>query len=77
MRTALDDAVDTFAIEMKKRLRERGEQGARGWDTDPVQEIAQDMQDDAIRVRHAGGDKEVDIANRAMFLWHRKNRTEE
>lgn len=70
----IEQAVDKFAADMKRRMIEKAAEGKKGWDSPGQKEfIRQDMMDDAL-ASHPDylGDKPdlyVDIANRAMMLW--------
>ncbi len=64
---ALNTCVDAFALEMKKKLRQKFLEGRHGWDSP-------DWPKDDIRRRmyeHIDKGDPVDVANFAMFLWNR------
>lgn len=68
----LSAVVDGFADAMKARLAEKAHEGYRGWDDfSQMGEIWQALRRDA---RDDRSDKTVDIANRAMMVWHFKQR---
>lgn len=84
----LNAAVDAFASAMKARLLEKVEAGYTGWDGgEPLSHIANNMAYDAGNIEEVlfGGPGTaylvegiiepltVDVANRAMFLWHRRD----
>lgn len=68
-------AVDEFAEEMKEKLLTKAAHNWHGWDKLDVYWL-RDCEDRLQRhaaelVRHGGGDqREVDIANFAMFHWY-------
>lgn len=80
----LGSAVDGFAAVMKARLERKALDGYTGWD-DPAKvadiSLTTFLLSDALSYSHemtlgGGGtnpDLLVDIANRAMFLWLRKD----
>lgn len=66
---ALDACVDDFADAMKRKLCQKGMQGAYGWD-DPEwtrEEIMQRLRD------HIKKGDMVDVANFAMFAWNKES----
>lgn len=64
------DCVDDFAEAMKQKLRFKYDEGQRGWDN-PAWRV-----DDVISrlTTHVGKGDMVDVANFAMFAWHKKGR---
>ena len=75
----LMQAVDQFATELKRRLIEKLDEGETGWDgVNPNKEgeiVSSDgLIDDAAADLElvARNEKEIDIAARMMFLWHRR-----
>lgn len=63
----LENAVDTFALKMKKKLRAKSHEGKQGWN-DPywsVQDIKKQLREHITK-----GDP-VDVANFALF-WYWK-----
>ncbi len=78
----LDRAVDAFAAAMKARLLQKVLEGYEGWDDPenfPPGNLRRAMYLDARHVEYLNGSDafevtaqlKVDIANRAMMLWHR------
>jgi len=72
-----DAAVDDFAKAMKARLDEKAAQGYTGWDEHyPAGKLAHEIYNDAARILPETGGwndkKGIDIANRAMMLWYRR-----
>jgi hypothetical protein len=65
----LDQCVDEFATEMKRKLKRKHRKGFRGWDN--VNHIGYIRDALAIHVEAQlnGKEEEVDIANLAMMLW--------
>lgn len=65
----LNEAVDAFAVVMKKKLEQKAKEGWTGWDSlDAREAIYNNL------LAHAAGfplaaRQEVDIANLAMMLW--------
>ncbi len=63
----LDDGVDAIAKAMKEKLQKKLEDGYSGWDSS-------DWDLDDIRrqlIEHAEKDDYVDVANFAMFAYHK------
>lgn len=61
----LEEAVDNFTEEMKKKLRSKSHAGKHGW-ADPnwkKKDIIQQLR------KHITKGDPVDIANYALFLW--------
>lgn len=74
----LNSAVDIFVEEMKARLMQKVDEGYNGWDgKNNIQKITNDLYFDVYSVhvvKFEVVDKKtfIDIANRAMMLYHLK-----
>ena len=61
----LIEAVDNFSYDMIEKLRQKAEEGKRGWN-DPnwdIEDIKQQL------IEHAEKEDFIDVANFAMFAW--------
>ncbi len=70
----LDEAVDAFAAEMKRRLFDKIRQGYIGWDNPKSildAELLRGIRDD-VGAKCIPSEKFIDIANRSMMMWFRK-----
>ena len=72
----LNYAVDEFALEMKRRLSEKAEEGYRGWSgkSPTTEKLMLDANKDTCKIlkyekvsQHC-----VDVANRLMMVWWRE-----
>jgi hypothetical protein len=74
--TRLCSAVDAFAAEMKARLYAKVDASYYGWAADsessPSKGLLAEIHADVVRMQGTPALKEVDIANRAMMLWYRR-----
>lgn len=68
----LDEAVDAFAAEMKKRLRDKAAQGFRGWQHADRDELSMRLMNNAASgIINGDSVSLVDAANLAMMI-HRR-----
>ena len=68
-----DEAVDAFAAAMKIKLAAARERGRSGWDN--TDEDGEGCSVDFLRRllrEHVDKGDPIDVANIAMFLWHRR-----
>lgn len=64
-----DAAVDRFATAMRQKLARSREKGRGGWQTCPPDDLRE------MLTEHIQKGDPVDVANLAMMLWHRGERT--
>ncbi len=78
-RDRLMEAVDAFAAEMKRKLRQKRAEGFAGWDDDyfVTNGLCIERLTNHVRRMAEGEAQEVDVANLAMFSWHYRKRQEE
>jgi len=63
-----------FSKEVEHRLKEKEDEGYTGWDGDySTEALQEELTDDALQIEREGGykDQALDVAARAMMLWHR------
>lgn len=70
MNKKLYKAVDTFALAMKDKLREKELEGYDGWDDPECKEGIESALYVHVARQIDGSDQLVDIANLSMMLWH-------
>jgi len=63
--TKLNNAVNQFVAEMKKRLAEKEKEGYQGWDDDTQLHL---LQRAGTKLKQG---KYIDVANLVMMLWYR------
>ena len=78
----LNIEVDSFSKEMRRKLHIKRKKHCYGWDNDSLisnKELYEMLQEHVTQLLVWGEvDQSVDIANIAMFLWHRdKNAVDE
>lgn len=66
---ALNDCVDDFAVDMRRKLRKKAIEGSSGWDDPWTLSRAKIIRQ--IK-RHLRKGDMVDVANLAMFAWNRQ-----
>ena len=76
----IERAIDAFALEIKRRMFEKYQEGLRGWDKMSELDrhrMAKMMKRDAVFAALGRSNKKslVDIGARAMILWHRNKRS--
>jgi predicted secreted protein len=72
----INDAIDEFSEEIKKRMLDKFVQGYRGWDGNyDIRTIKHEINDDAYLLLNCNSDEQlsVDIGARAMMVWFRSS----
>ena len=75
--STLTDAVDRFAVAMKKKLHEKAQDGWSGWDCDDFVDsgaCVRKLHEHTFRMLRGEESEVVDVANFCMFIFDREQR---